>query len=524
MQNQFIFYGAGRYAEYNLDAWLAKGVVPLCFADSDKSKHHKKMRAYIPARSEFEILPLQEALIRHPEADICVTLDYDSYQSIYDYLINKGVRPQRIGAVPDTATGKEYIFYGAGRRAEENLRKWVFDGIVPVCFADSNESKQHTLMRIQPPAHLDEFEILPIHEALERHPQAFIYITTNPDSYQSTYNFLIGEGILPKHIGSPPLHCSSLGSYFMVESWIVGPCCRYEYNTYLQRSGNIKKDVQAYYSYCKKLREGLNEGRLVSCTGCYQLLPGRSDEEHKIKQINLGTGLSGGTDCNLMCSYCTYAAGKIQRFNKKSDNVLEMLQFFTEMESIDYLLYNAGEITVSPYRLDIMKLIKNKKLRAKIFTNATTYMNELKDLLSENLICLNVSLDAGTARTFEKIKGVDCFDKVVGNLKKYAESGGSIELKYIVLEGINCEESDIDGFVGIAEELCADVIISRCNCNQMLNPPTSEEYSAILCLARSCIMKNISYSFSLLSTDYLDRLKQDCHAVFGDSILKRREG
>jgi hypothetical protein len=46
MLNQCIFYGAGRYAELNLETWLSKSIVPVCFADADAGKHYKRIGAY----------------------------------------------------------------------------------------------------------------------------------------------------------------------------------------------------------------------------------------------------------------------------------------------------------------------------------------------------------------------------------------------------------------------------------------------------------------------------------------------
>jgi hypothetical protein len=44
MNRPFIFYGAGPYAEANLERWLSEGMEPVCFADKDESKHYKFMK------------------------------------------------------------------------------------------------------------------------------------------------------------------------------------------------------------------------------------------------------------------------------------------------------------------------------------------------------------------------------------------------------------------------------------------------------------------------------------------------
>jgi hypothetical protein len=44
MNNGVIFYGAGPYAEDNLEKWISEGMEPVCFADKDESKYHKFMK------------------------------------------------------------------------------------------------------------------------------------------------------------------------------------------------------------------------------------------------------------------------------------------------------------------------------------------------------------------------------------------------------------------------------------------------------------------------------------------------
>jgi molybdenum cofactor biosynthesis enzyme MoaA len=238
------------------------------------------------------------------------------------------------------------------------------------------------------------------------------------------------------------------------------------------------------------------------------LRDGRSDDELKINYINLSSGLPGGDRCNFKCCYCSYGEelGKCDR----KDNVYEIIQQIGELLDISFLSYNSGDITVSPYRDEILRIWKAKRWRGEISTNAAIYTEGIYDLLNHRLIELNVSLDAGTANTFTKIKGVDCFEKVVKNLEQYAMAGKNILLKYIILEGINDNDADIDGFVEIAARINAKrVIISR-NTARIFIKMTENEYSAVLRLARQSAARNLSYTLlkDFLITDS-DRLKTD---------------
>lgn len=510
MANEFIFYSAGNYARINLETWVSRGIVPVCFADSDTNKHYQKISPYVPEQTEFEILSLKEALMVYPESDVYITLDplTDAYKSIFNYILGHGVPSDRIGPVPESATDRQCIFYAAGRRAELNLKEWVFSGIAPVCFADSDESKHHSKISIPPSKVKNEFDILPLWEALERYPEAFLYITSEPESYKEVYDRLVNEGVPSDRIGGPPQHCPKIGHYLLLNGLFYSACCLSGYAVFLPTSDNIKEDVERYYEYCERLRNDLNEGKLTSCTGCVELRPGRSDEELKIKTVNLATGLPGGGTCNFKCCYCNYGQLSSGKFRDRTDNVLEILQFFEEEGGVNSLHYEAGEITISPYATEMLEFLKEKKWKGRILSNGSVYKEELKDLLSKGLFTLNVSLDSGTPETFSKVKGVDYFNEVVENLEKYAEAGGKIQAKYIVLGGFNCGDADIDGFILIAKRLGAKVIISRNNTTTLL-PMPDNEYEAVLKLARRCVAEGIPYFFEYLSGEYRDRLKSD---------------
>lgn len=118
-----------------------------------------------------------------------------------------------------------------------------------------------------------------------------------------------------------------------------------------------------------------------------------------------------------------------------------------------------GEITVLPHRDKLLKLIKDRNWFARVCTNAAIYNDSLAEILSRPLSCLNVSLDAGTSATYKRIKGPDTFYKVVSNIERYAQTNCRIELKYILIPGINDNFDDINGFIDIAQRLKADLVI-----------------------------------------------------------------
>ena len=79
------------------------------------------------------------------------------------------------------------IFYGAGQNAREKIKDWIEKGLEPVCFADGDISKQHT--------YFDEWEILPLFEAITKYPDYEIYCTQVASGLGEVRNYLLRLGI-----------------------------------------------------------------------------------------------------------------------------------------------------------------------------------------------------------------------------------------------------------------------------------------------------------------------------------------
>jgi hypothetical protein len=83
---------------------------------------------------------------------------------------------------------KHYIFYGAGNRAEYSADVLNSQGIIPYCFADKDISKHGLTLCGKP--------VISLSEALSIHPNADIYITTIPQSWDSISSYLISTGLV----------------------------------------------------------------------------------------------------------------------------------------------------------------------------------------------------------------------------------------------------------------------------------------------------------------------------------------
>jgi FkbM family methyltransferase len=92
-----IFYGAGAFAKKHINGIISMGFVPMCFADEDEGKHYKKVETHY---GNFEILPLNEAILRYPDCEIIVTVARLSFTKVCGDLMEKGVELNRISPSP----------------------------------------------------------------------------------------------------------------------------------------------------------------------------------------------------------------------------------------------------------------------------------------------------------------------------------------------------------------------------------------------------------------------------------------
>ena len=69
---------------------------------------------------------------------------------------------------------------------------------------------------------------------------------------------------------------------------------------------------------------------------------------------------------------------------------------------------------------------------------------------------INLSIDAGTAETWHKVKGVNNFNTVIKNVEKYhkvSSRNGQITLKYIIFPGLNDSDDDFNSVIKIMKDV-----------------------------------------------------------------------
>jgi wyosine [tRNA(Phe)-imidazoG37] synthetase (radical SAM superfamily) len=160
----------------------------------------------------------------------------------------------------------------------------------------------------------------------------------------------------------------------------------------------------------------------------------------------------------MKCFYCTQGhfdsdnnlpatRGENMPLAMEIEDVLAFLAFLKEKDYINtntVMELAAGEISVHPMRNRILTAVEDHPCY--FYSNASVYNEKIAEILLKGRSRIISSIDAGTRETFAKIKGVDIFDKVCENLTKYAQNG-IVELKYILLPGVNDNEHEINSLL-----------------------------------------------------------------------------
>lgn len=160
--------------------------------------------------------------------------------------------------------------------------------------------------------------------------------------------------------------------------------------------------------------------------------------------------------CNLSCSHCPHSTYIMnENYEKKymAWNLFKKVVDETSNYSNSSIrLFGWGEPLLHPNLSKMVEYINSKNIDSMLITNGVLLNEQISEqLLKNNLSILEVSLDAATPETYEKIRGSkEIFYKVVNNIntflnlkKKYSAN------TYVVLSIINQPKAsnDIDLFL-----------------------------------------------------------------------------
>jgi len=227
--------------------------------------------------------------------------------------------------------------------------------------------------------------------------------------------------------------------------------------------GRLKGDVvllqseNGVFSYEDVLREKrrlyaeINRNESDECSGCPFLT--FSDWGAPLSSGIKYLSLEYHSICNMRCVYCsdTYYGGKKPAYDV--ERVVETAAAAGALSQCEYIVWGGGEPLVDQAFPKIAEALSKAvpQVRQRVITNATLFSEPLAQQMERDLAFIVTSIDAGTQPVFEAVRGYKHFDRVLGNLKAYAQRAPqNIFLKYILMDE-NSSEDEIKAFADLVE-------------------------------------------------------------------------
>jgi molybdenum cofactor biosynthesis enzyme MoaA len=156
--------------------------------------------------------------------------------------------------------------------------------------------------------------------------------------------------------------------------------------------------------------------------------------------------------CNQKCIMCV-PDGKHPRDLLPFD---EFARFFDQIKaSAEHLTLIGGEPLMYPWIREVLDLLAQHEIAVTINTNATILNERLASrLLALHELNLKCSIDAMTRAKYFKIRGMDSFDRVTGNMRRFAQlAADKPHIRMILVYTVMRENlAEVLPFIDLAKE------------------------------------------------------------------------
>lgn len=312
---------------------------------------------------------------------------------------------------------------------------------------------RNTALKVEDYYQLSGLKITSIERAYVQYPNAKVFIASRNRKYEIIGEFVNEKEISPHNIINyedveKKRSCLDLEQGLFCGTGRIGFCCMGSLNNLpkVDCDSNYESTFRELETMRQRIIHDLSNGATTSCDGCTSLVKGYFPVNRKVREVNY----SSGGCCNFRCCYCSSHAkkGHIQGLDLNAINQI------VNANNLVYLIAN-GEIAICPDKNQIIEsALSHGFLR--FHTNASICDPKIAKVLEDGKGIVSVSVDAGTRKTFEVVKGVDQFEKVSCNLADYSgKHGNVVSLHYIILPGINDDAENILGFVRLAQKIKA---------------------------------------------------------------------
>ena len=400
------------------------------------------------------------------------------------------------------ATSKAPIFYGITSQVAESIDKYISIAGEPAVFTGSKEEVE----KFKNMLFLDKYEVVSLDEAKKRYPESEIWVTYKRANITAKKLLKMYKPDMI-HFFEADLEykksCNFLGHFIDYRVDNFSPCCVGKAPA-VKTSGSVSERITHWEEYVTKLADDIKNGAPNPCDGCKHLKEGFYPRPSaKLDYICFATNHPGDV-CNLRCTYC-FVQNRFEKFKEDKEGLttyetIKQLSQMPEYNSPNITIeLSNGELCANKHCNEIFDVLLSTKWKVRFVTNMTIYNEKFAEFLKTGrTVNVLTSLDSGTPETYKKIKQVDCLNKVVENLKRYPLEKANLRLKYIFLEGVNDNETDVNGFYDIVKEVkCKAIMISSDR-----SKPFTEK---IRSLVAQLIKKTKKDGIRVLKSAYLSR-------------------
>jgi len=362
---------------------------------------------------------------------------------------------------------KPILYYGISGRLSRKMDQYIqISGGEPLLMIE----KPEVVAEYRDRKLFDRYEVVTVDEALSRYPEPVIWVTFSKAINTAR---MLGKRVDPLdvHFFEADLEyrpgCSFLGHFISYRASNFSPCCIVSKYPSVKAEGTVEERLDQWKSFETKLLDDIRNDRPNGCMNCPHLVYDFWHKTVKLDTVNFGSCQPGDV-CNYKCVYC-FAEKFLNDPTKDKEGlttyeVIEQLSQMPEYNTAELKLnISNGEFTANKDCDEVMDILLRMPWKASFLTNGSIYREKFAEFLKTGrALKVQISLDAGTRETYHKVKGLDTFDKVIDNIKRYElKNVEGFVLKYIFLEGLNDNEADVDGFVDTAAEVgCRKMTIS----------------------------------------------------------------
>jgi molybdenum cofactor biosynthesis enzyme MoaA len=224
--------------------------------------------------------------------------------------------------------------------------------------------------------------------------------------------------------------------------------------------------------------------------------------------------------CNCACFYCSNREETNLKITEKRNqkgaiDVMPMLKKLKKLNLLDEhteISMVGGEPTILKEFPEILKFAIKNKFSVNILSNGILYEKYISKAINETQnTTLIVSLDCGTKEMFKRIKGIDKYDDVIKNLKKYVketkEKSRNVICKYIILPGVNDNQEEINKWIDQCTSIGITNFFITLEFCKSANDPKKENIPEEICQLYEYTktkIKEVNPNFSVSTYSFVD--------------------